>query len=148
MDNYRILGDTFFVRVPTTRHELFLWICGTLRVFFQKTTKFNFLSEMSKNYTHIETVQLISIIPEITQVIFQSQGRWKLFNIEGAKSKKGTLGQFGGPTMVGADAPGENFNFKPSRMAKNCFPITEQANFIIILEGIHLKQLLTLCQSK
>ena len=46
---------------------------------------------MSKNYTHIETVQLISIIPEITQVIFQSQGRWKLFNIEGAKSKKGTL---------------------------------------------------------
>ena len=103
---------------------------------------------MSKNYTHIETVQLISIIPEITQVIFQSQGRWKLFNIEGAKSKKGTLSQFGGPTMVGADAPGENFNFKPSRMAKNGFPITEQANFIIILEGIHLKQLLTLCQSK
>ena len=91
LDNYRILGDTFFVRVPTTRHELFLWICGTLRGFFQKTTKFNFLSEMSKNYTHIETVQLISIIPEITQVIFQSQGRWKLFNIEGAKSKKGTL---------------------------------------------------------
>ena len=27
---------------------------------------------MSKNDTHIETVQLISIIPEITQVIFQS----------------------------------------------------------------------------
>ena len=51
----------------------------------------------------------------------------------------------GSPTMVGADAPRENFNFKPSRMAKNGFPITEQANFIIILEGIHLKQLLTLC---
>ena len=50
--------------------------------------------------------------------------------------------------MVGADAPGENFNFKPSRMATNGFPITEQANFIIILEGIHLKQLLTLCQAK
>ena len=24
--------------------------------------------------------------------------------------------------MVGTDAPGENFNFKPSRMAKNGFP--------------------------
>ena len=24
--------------------------------------------------------------------------------------------------MVGADASGENFNFKPSRMAKNGFP--------------------------
>ena len=41
--------------------------------------------------------------------------------------------------MAGADAPREKFNFKPSRMAKNGFPITEQANFIIILEGIHLK---------
>ena len=50
--------------------------------------------------------------------------------------------------MVGTETLGENFNFKPSRMAKNGFPITEQANFIIILEGIHLKQLLTLCQSK
>ena len=50
--------------------------------------------------------------------------------------------------MVGADAPEENFNFKPSRMAKNGFAITELANFIIILEGIHLKQLLTLCQAK
>ena len=50
--------------------------------------------------------------------------------------------------MVGADAPGEKFNFKPSRMAKNGFPITEQANFIIILEGIHLKQLLNLCKAK
>ena len=50
--------------------------------------------------------------------------------------------------MVGADAPAENFNFKPSRMVKNGFPITEQANFIIILEGIHLKLFLTLCQSK
>ena len=55
--------------------------------------------------------------------------------------------------MVGADAPGENFDFKPflilkSRMAKNGSPITEQANFIINLEGIQLKQLLTLCQAK
>ena len=50
--------------------------------------------------------------------------------------------------MVGADAPGENFNYKPSRLAKNGFPITEHANFIIILEGIHLNQLLTLCQVK
>ena len=24
--------------------------------------------------------------------------------------------------MVGTDAPGENFNFKPSKMAKNGFP--------------------------
>ena len=54
----------------------------------------------------------------------------------------------GGSTMVGADAPGENFDFKPSSMAKNGFPITELANFIILLEGIHLKQLLTLCQAK
>ena len=50
--------------------------------------------------------------------------------------------------MIGADAPGENFNFKPSRTAKNGFPITEQANFIIILDRIHLKQILTLCQAK
>ena len=50
--------------------------------------------------------------------------------------------------MVGADTPGEKFNFKPSRMAKNGFPITEQANVIIILEGIHLKQLLNLCKAK
>ena len=50
--------------------------------------------------------------------------------------------------MVTADAQGGNFNFKPSRMAKNGFPITELANFIITLEGIHLKQLLTLCQAK
>ena len=50
--------------------------------------------------------------------------------------------------MVGADAPGGNFNFKSSRMAKNDFPITELANSIIILKGIHLKQLLTLCQAK
>ena len=50
--------------------------------------------------------------------------------------------------MVRADEPGGNFNFKPSRMARNAFPIIEQANFIIILEGIHLKQLLTLCQAK
>ena len=50
--------------------------------------------------------------------------------------------------MVGIDAPKENFNFKRSRMAKNGFPITEQANFIITLERIHLKQLLTLCQAK
>ena len=50
--------------------------------------------------------------------------------------------------MVTADAIGGNFNFKPSRMAKKGFPITELANFIIILEGIYLKQLLTLCQAK
>ena len=43
---------------------------------------------------------------------------------------------------------GGKFNFKPSRMAKNGFPITEHANFIIILEGIHLKQLLNFCQAK
>ena len=50
--------------------------------------------------------------------------------------------------MVEADAPKDNFNFKPSRMAENGFPITEQANFIITLERKHLKQLLTLCQAK
>ena len=50
--------------------------------------------------------------------------------------------------MVGANAPVENFNFNPPRMAKKGFPITEQANFIIILEGIDLKKLLTLCQTK
>ena len=50
--------------------------------------------------------------------------------------------------MVGAKARGGNFNFKPFRMTKNGFPITELTNFIIILEGIHLKQLLTLCQAK
>ena len=50
--------------------------------------------------------------------------------------------------MVAADAPGEKFDFKLSRMTKNGFPITEQTNFIIILEGMHLKQLLTLCQAK
>ena len=81
MDNYRILGDTFFVRVPTTRHELFLWICGTLRVFFKKTTKFHFLSEMSENDTDIETVQSISVISESMQVIFHSSdsvSKWLL----------------------------------------------------------------------
>ena len=50
--------------------------------------------------------------------------------------------------MVGADGPGEIFNFKPSSIAKNGFPITELANLIIALEGIHLKQLLTLSQAK
>ena len=50
--------------------------------------------------------------------------------------------------MVGTDAPGENFNFKPSRMAENAFPTTKLTNFIIILEGIHLKHLLTLGQAK
>ena len=50
--------------------------------------------------------------------------------------------------MVAADAPGEGFNFKTSRMAKNGFPITELTKFIVILKGIHLKQLLTICQAK
>ena len=50
--------------------------------------------------------------------------------------------------MVVTDAPGEHFNFKLSRMAKNGFPITELANFIIILERIHQKQLLTTWQAK
>ena len=37
--------------------------------------------------------------------------------------------------MVAADAPGEGFNFKTSRMAKNGFPITELTKFIVILKG-------------
>ena len=50
--------------------------------------------------------------------------------------------------MVGADVLGQKFNFNPCRMAKNGFPITELVNFIIILEGKHLKQLLTFFQTK
>ena len=60
------------MRAPIIGHEFFLWICETFRGFFQKTTKFHFLSEMPKNYTDIETVQSISIIPESMQVIFHS----------------------------------------------------------------------------
>ena len=72
----------FFASI--TRHEFFLWICGTFWFFFQKTAKFHFLSEMSKNDIDIETVHSISIIPKSMQVIFCSScsrvvfGYWEL----------------------------------------------------------------------
>ena len=53
-------------------------LCG---FFFQKTTKFHFLSEMSENDTDIETVQSISVISESMQVIFHSSdsvSKWLL----------------------------------------------------------------------
>ena len=58
-----------FVWAPTTQHEFFLWICGTLRFFPSKLQ--NLISvEMSENDTDIETVQSITTTPETMQVIF------------------------------------------------------------------------------
>ena len=52
LDDCRILGDTSFVRAPTTQHELFFWICGTLQVFFQKLQNFISVRNVWKRYWH------------------------------------------------------------------------------------------------
>ena len=58
----------FFCANTNYQREFFLWICGTLQLFFPENYKISFLSELSENNADIDRVQSISIITSTANV--------------------------------------------------------------------------------